>query len=440
MRLVVATDRRVLVAASGRGALGRPLLLDVPYGYVKRFGFAWKRRGHVGELSLTAGETYVISMAPANLLSLARALRAHGVEADDPAAITEAERGWETALQRGRSRGRWLDLEAMSAPAFDRGLWLLLALCAVLFYANPLGIGLGAARDAIPVLLALPVVSAVCGYVSRTTSSLTYLVPLNLLVAPAFLAAEPRNVLVLMVLVSAMAAVGLCIGSALPGATARREDAAGEAPAQGSLRHAISGRRLIRFSAALLALMGCLVATAGAAGFELGTLRLAVQEVTAEQVPVDGRSNLTGGAASLTYTPGRGLHEFILDEPPQAGPADGARWELRTSIAKGDNALTLAHYIFTEPRLDDAAAVADFVAGKDRQHSQLAGFRVTHTRRVVDGRVGYVWSHGSYNGYWYYTAWFPQPVHSVRVECIAKRQIPRFKRLCAEAFASLEFH
>jgi hypothetical protein len=64
---------------------------------------------------------------------------------------------------------------------------------------------------------------------------------------------------------------------------------------------------------------------------------------------------------------------------------------------------------------------------------------VTHTERVVHGRRGYVWEHGSSDGHWYYAAWFPQPVHTVRVECIARKQKKRFKRLCAEAMGSLEF-
>jgi hypothetical protein len=58
---------------------------------------------------------------------------------------------------------------------------------------------------------------------------------------------------------------------------------------------------------------------------------------------------------------------------------------------------------------------------------------------VVDGRRGYVWDHGSPYGYRYYAAWFPHPVHTVRVECIASRQKDRFERICAEAVRSLEF-
>jgi hypothetical protein len=356
------------------------------------------------------------------------------VETDDPAALIEAERAWEEALQRGRSRSRLLDRAAMNTRDFDRGLWLLLGLCAAVFYVNPLGIGLGASSEAAPLLLAVPVLCAICGYVSRTRSSLAYLVPLNLLVAPAFFFVDAGDVLGLMLLLSTFATLGLWVGSGLRGGPGSQ----GPRPARGSLRHALSGLGLVRISGMLLGAMLALVATAGAAGFELPTLRLAVEEANAKRLPVDGRSNLTGGAASLTYTPGPDLRELVMDEPPLAGPNDGARWELRSSFTKGYNALTLGHYI-VEPPLDDAAALRDFLAEKDRAHSRLAGFRVTHTQRVVDGRRGYVWDHGSGSGYWYSTAWFPQPVHSVRVECIARRQTGRFKRLCAEAIGSLEF-
>ena len=185
--------------------------------------------------------------------------------------------------------------------------------------------------------------------------------------------------------------------------------------------------------------MLAVVVAAGVAGFELTSLRLGVDEATAKQVPVDGRSNLTGNTASLTYTPAPGLHEFVTDEHWDAGPNDGARWELRSPFAKGFNVVSLAHYIF-EPRLDNPAAVREFLADKDREHTRGAGFRVTHTERVVDGRRGYVWNYGRPGRYWYYGVWFPQPVHSVRVECVARSQPRRFKRLCAEAVRSLKFH
>jgi hypothetical protein len=196
---------------------------------------------------------------------------------------------------------------------------------------------------------------------------------------------------------------------------------------------------LIRISGVLLATMLALVVVTSAAGFELTSLRLAVDEATAKQVPVDGRSNLTGNAASLTYAPGPGLHEFVTDEDWGAGPNDGARWELRSSFTKNQNVVSLAHYIF-EPRLDNPAAIAKFVADKDDEHSRMARHRVRHTKRVVDGRTGYVWTHGNRFGYRHYAVWFPHPVHSIRVECVAKQEVERFKRLCDEALESLEFH
>ena len=270
---------------------------------------------------------------------------------------------------------------------------------------------------------------------SGTRSSLGYIVPLNLLVAPTFFFADASGVVKLMFLMSLVAAIALAAGSALRGVTAGGQNAA----ARGSLRYAISGLSLIRISGVLLAVMLALVAATAAAGFELTSLRLAVDEAKAEQLPVDGRSNLTGNAASITYTPAPGLRELVTDEHFDAGPNDGARWELRSSFTKGYNVVSLAHYIF-EPRLDDRAAVAKFVADKDREHTEGAGFRVTHTKRVVDGRTAYVWKYGRPGQYWYFGAWFPQPVHSVRLECVGRGEMARFKRLCGEALRSLEFH
>ncbi|MEA2350074.1 MAG: hypothetical protein QOG86_1015 [Thermoleophilaceae bacterium] len=445
-RLVVATDRRVLVASAARSTTP-PLLLDLPYERVSRFGVEWKYWGRVGVLSLTVAgaegrpaETHVISsIAPANLVSIAEALQAHGVHADDPAALSEAEHAWEEARRGGESQARLLDRTAMNTREFDRGLWLLLGASAVVFYPSRFGIAVGASRNAAVLLLAFFALCGMCGYVSRTKSSLSYVVPLNLLVSPAFFFMDASDVIALMLMLSAVAIGGLWAGSALRGSTTGPAAAAassGPRAARGSLRHAISGLGLIRLSGMLLVVVVTLVAITSAVGFELPTLRLAIFEATAKQVPVDGRSNLTGNAASLTYTPGPDLHEFITDA--HADAPDGARWELRSSFTKGYNVVSLASYV-EEPRLDNAAAVAAFVARKDAEHSRLAGFTVTHTERVVDGRKGYVWSHRSRHGYWYYAAWFPQPVNSLRVECIARDQLGRFKRLCAEAMRSLKF-
>src|SRR4051812_14015426 len=150
-RVVVATDRRLLVA----GDTERLLELDVPYAGVSRFGMEWKARGRLGVLSLLVdGETHVVtSIAPANLLSIAQALQGHGVATDDPAAVAAAQRGWEEALRRAPRPGRGHARAAMRSRAFDQGLWLLLGLCAVIFYLNPFGIGFGAPRDGVPALM-----------------------------------------------------------------------------------------------------------------------------------------------------------------------------------------------------------------------------------------------------------------------------------------------
>jgi hypothetical protein len=197
-RLVVATDRRLLVAGSSRSP--KPFLrVDAPYRDVSRSGIEWKQWGLVGELSLTVAgvdgapsDTHVINIAPANLLSIALALRSHGVQADDPEAIAEAERAWEETLRRadakrrGESKESLFDRESMRTRAFDRGLWLLLGLSAVLFYVDPLK-SIGSSEETAILLLPLvAVLCVVCGYVSGTRAALAYILPLNLLVVPTF--------------------------------------------------------------------------------------------------------------------------------------------------------------------------------------------------------------------------------------------------------------
>jgi hypothetical protein len=454
LRVVAATDKRVLVVASQRPGAEPFLLLDLPYERLAGFAIDWRYRGRIGELSLkvagagdTPGETHVVTtMVPANLLSIARALHSHGVPTDDPELLAEAERGWEEARSRpAKPRPRLLDRAAMNTRAFDRGLWLLLGLSAFAFYLNPSGIGLGSSRQPAPALLVVAVVCLLCGYLSGTRSSLAYLVPLNLLVVPAFFFWYPSYVIGLMVVLSAYAAICLLAGWGLRELTARLAGTPDDAPSspeprppRGSLREAIGGPGLVRLTRKLLVAMLALVVVSSITGFELTTLRLAIDEATANQVPVDGRSNLTGGVASVAYTPGPDLHEFITDQHRSGDPRDGARWELRSSWTQGHNVVSLASYI-EQPFLTNKAAIANFVARKDYEHTWLAGFRVTHTTRVVDGRTGYVWNHRSHNGYWYYAAWFPRPLYSVRVECIAKKQADRFKHLCGQAVASLRF-
>jgi len=106
--VVAATDRRLLLAsAAGVAAL--------PYSGIERFSIAWKVRGRAGELALTAdgAPRAVASLAPANLLSIARALRGHGVHAEDPVAIDVAETAWAEALVRTGAREPFFEREAI---------------------------------------------------------------------------------------------------------------------------------------------------------------------------------------------------------------------------------------------------------------------------------------------------------------------------------------
>ena len=169
VRLVVATDRRVVVTRSPR--VDAPLVVvDVPYARVTGFGIEWSSWGRVGVLKLTVqgedGEphTHVVgSIAPLNLLSIALALDSRGVAADDPGAVADAECAWQDT-RRGEALEPVMDRAAMTTGAFDRGLWLLVAVSVVLLHVVNLGLWVTVA-----VVGALCVL---CGYWSGTRSAL----------------------------------------------------------------------------------------------------------------------------------------------------------------------------------------------------------------------------------------------------------------------------
>ena len=152
--------------------------------------------------------------------------------------------------------------------------------------------------------------------------------------------------------------------------------------------------------------------------------------------------------AEVTDACERAGFELVIHDPPLGLSLDDDAFAARKLLGATVERLIADEHVelLISPDRDDAhhahktvAAVAAFVAAKDREQSRIAGFRVSHRERVVDGRTGYVWEYRSHRGYWQFAAWFPQPVHSVRVECIAKTEVARFERLCAEAMGSLRF-
>ncbi len=107
-RFVAVTDRRLLIAESER------LIVDAPLARVSRFGIRWDI-GQVGTLTVTADgkQETVASVLPANLVSIATALRSRGVNAEDPAAVDAAAQAWEAARRSRRAGcGRRLKLTA----------------------------------------------------------------------------------------------------------------------------------------------------------------------------------------------------------------------------------------------------------------------------------------------------------------------------------------
>lgn len=417
-RVVAATDRRLLVTGGGA-------VLDLPYAQVAGFGIAFKAGGLSGELSLTTGDgpLELTAFAPANLVSIAQALRAQGVATEHDEAIDRAAQAWEQAMRRG-SRPAPMP-EAMHTPQFDRGLWLLLALAAFVLYLNPFGVGLGVRRDVLPALPALLIAGAVCGRLAGTRLALRYIAPLNLLVLPAFLFTTVGEAVALMMLVSLAGAAGLGAGAMLR----RGTGAPPRAPREG-LARTLSGAGLVGLSQLVLAAFGVLVAGAALAGYDPSAVGRELR-VDARELAADGRSNLTGGAASIRYSPAPGIRELAADERWSSDPGDGARWELH----QGSDVVSLSSYVF-EPELDGEAAIGEFVAGKLAEHAKYAGGVVRPETLRAGGRTGYVWEYTDRGGVWHHVAWFPARVHSVRLECLARRPDPP---LCTQAARSLRF-
>lgn len=194
-------------------------------------------------------------------------------------------------------------------------------------------------------------------------------------------------------------------------------------------------------SIAVLCILLALVAIFAAVwviGGDAQAVRAMYDQYTKTSLPVDGKSNLTGGGASISYPAAGNLVELQTDEDWGEGPNDGARWELRSTWHEGFNVVSLANYVFV-PALDDEASIDVWLAGKNADHENLAGKAVTYERIKVDGRTGYVWDHPGKNGYWHYAAWFPQPGGTIRLECISKQRHEQFRRICGTAVKSLRF-
>ena len=145
----------------------------------------------------------------------------------------------------------------------------------------------------------------------------------------------------------------------------------------------------------------------------------------------DGRSNLRGGGASITYTTAPGMYEY--------GSAwtrsDGTFWGVATP--GGDGQVELER--FTTPSLGTPQAVTSFLAAKSGENADIAGF-VVHPRAVtVNGYHGYMWDYISdKEDSWSRNIWFPGAHASYRLHCSAYPDARvQTRKLCAEASKSL---
>ena len=98
--------------------------------------------------------------------------------------------------------------------SFDIGMWIFLALTTLYAYGSTLGLDITSLTNGAVALFAVFMLICLgCGFVSRTTTSVLYTVPLCLVLAPLFLVLAPGDVIVVMIAFAAIAGTFLPAGA-----------------------------------------------------------------------------------------------------------------------------------------------------------------------------------------------------------------------------------
>ena len=100
----------------------------------------------------------------------------------------------------------------------------------------------------------------------------------------------------------------------------------------------------------------------------------------------DGRSNLPGGLATMSFTPLPDQRELVRSRSVDA-PHDGSQWfvSMPDSSETRSNYAVLAYYVF-KPPLDTDAAMREARAAEQRNASNMAADPIVFKTIEVDGR------------------------------------------------------
>lgn len=247
--MLVATDRRLLKIHITDPKLGSVEIESVAYNEIHSCHFSWARLGSAATVvlefaakdGLPADSLTLGYMVPLNAMSVIAALDEHGVicvgpsldrdfalacasapqepaERQAPAAPpalgapTPAEQ-LANAVREQPRRPILPDLEEARGSDFDLGLWTFVGTTGFFFYGYLLGLEVRAITGHdVAGLLIFPLICVLAGFLSRTIWSVLYIVPLCLMLVPAFASAPAAQVLQAMLVLSLVALLLLPIG------------------------------------------------------------------------------------------------------------------------------------------------------------------------------------------------------------------------------------
>jgi len=159
------------------------------------------------------------------------------------------------------------------------------------------------------------------------------------------------------------------------------------------------------------------------------------------ELTADGKSNLPGGGASLTYKPIQDDFEVSGDGNLGGGPHDGATWDVEhwNPDGNGRTMMEVKEYIF-EPKPTTPARIKSYVRADERWNTKQVGHSVKTKRETLDGRTAYTWEFiNSDNDWVHYTDAFAL-THSYRLYCITPvDNSNNFRQRCRNALATIKF-
>lgn len=169
-----------------------------------------------------------------------------------------------------------------------------------------------------------------------------------------------------------------------------------------------------------------------------GTEQSAEPASADEWLAADGRSNMPGGLATLSFTPLPGQRELVRSRSVDA-PHDGSEWfvSMPDSSETGSNYAVLAYYVF-KPPLDTDAAMREARAAEQRNASNMAADPIVFKTIDVDGRRADEFRFTMPGGDRALRVWIFGPVHSFRFDCRVGAGQDRLWRQCDELLESLK--